>query len=118
MCFLLKVELYQLGAVHCPAMLEMCFLAKAEMYYLERVGSVSKRMLLGFDMEGSQSPGLLAAEALANHEAVSVFFQRSIAEWSLLALGNLRQYAGIEVDLRRLTRPTAPDNVPVPDETC
>lgn len=73
MCFLLKVELYQLGKVHCPAMLEMCFLAKADMYYSERVGSVSKRMLLGLDMEGSQSPVLLAAEALANHEAVSVF---------------------------------------------
>jgi hypothetical protein len=73
MCFLLKVELYQLGTVHCPAMLEMCFLAKVEMCYSERVGSVSIRMLLGLDMEGSQSPGFLAAEALANHEAVSAF---------------------------------------------
>ncbi len=72
MCFLLRVELYQLGTVHCPAMLEMCFLAKVETYYSEKVGSVPIRMLLDLDMEGSQSSGFLTAEALANHEAVFV----------------------------------------------
>ncbi len=44
-----------------------------EMCYSEKVGSVSMRMLLGLDMDGSQSPGFLAAEALTTHEAVSAF---------------------------------------------